>query len=73
MKEILKEYISKAAYECITYRNNDPKSFQICGDDIRGQQSAIVMFMYWSDTDKHTAESLSDLTAVVLYIVIKGV
>lgn len=73
MKEILKEHISKAAHDYITNRSCAPKSFQICGDDIRGQQSAIVMFMYWSDTDKHTAESLSDLTAVVLYIAIKGV
>lgn len=73
MKEILKDYISNAAYDCITHRNHTPKSFQMCGDDIRGQQSAIVMFMRWSDTNRHTAESLSDLTAVVLYIAIKGV
>lgn len=73
MKEILKDYISNAAYECITHRSIAPNSFEICSDDIKGQISKNVIFIHWSDVNKHTAETLTYLTATVLYIAIKGV
>lgn len=73
LTEVLKEHIGGPAYEYITRQSSIPNSFELCGDDIRGQNSLPTVFMRWSDADEHTHELLPDLTASMFHIVIKGI